>query len=136
MLTYHEMYHEYISRQFEDMIVCEKNKYVIYPNGYIANIVKEVLMEKYGIEPEYIVDNYVYDGKNVLNLEQARTRSDMYTYYLVCSDKDDIYDEIREKLRQYVDDKNIVELFPREVSNQYIDNVNNILDIIDGIYEG
>lgn len=33
-------------------------------------------------------------------------------YYLVCSDNELYYDDIRETLRKYINDRQIVDLFP------------------------
>ena len=42
--------------------MCEnKIKFVLYPNGEITNIVKQVLDNVYNITPVFIVDNYKYD---------------------------------------------------------------------------
>ena len=136
MNTYYNMYYEYVKNFFDRHTITGEYKYVMYPNGNIATIIKDVLMREYNIKPVFIVDNNRYDGKNVFNLKQAKELSDDNTYYLVCSDKEEIYNDIRERLKTYIDDKHIIELFPREVSEQYIESVNRLLDMLDDVVKG
>ena len=136
MNTYYDMYYEYVKKFLDRHAITGEYEYVMYPNGNIATIIKDVLMCEYNIKPMFIVDNNKYDGKNVFNLKQAKALSDDNTYYLVCSDKEEIYNDIREQLRTYIDDKHIIDLFPREVSEQYVENVNRLLDMLDDAVKG
>lgn len=52
-----EGYREYIREILGDCIRQNKRKFVIYPNGEIANVVKQVLEETYHITPAFTVDN-------------------------------------------------------------------------------
>lgn len=122
-----DLYKEYITGTLDDCVKQNKRKFVLYPNGEITNIVKQVLDNVYNITPVFIVDNYKYDQKNVFNFEKAVQMTDVDMYYLVCSDNELYYDNIRNTLRRYIKDEQIVDLFPDINALEYIDNACKLL---------
>lgn len=126
-----DLYKEYITGTLDDCIKQNKRKFVLYPNGEITNIVKQVLDNVYNITPVFIVDNYKYDQKSVFNFEKAVYMTDRDMYYLVCSDNDLYYNEIRNTLRRYIKDEQIVDLFPDINALEYIDNACKLLKELD-----
>lgn len=126
-----DLYKEYITGTLDDCIKQNKRKFVLYPNGEITNIVKQVLDNVYNITPVFIVDNYKYDQKSVFNFEKAVQMTDVDMYYLVCSDNELYYDNIRNTLRRYVKDEQIVDLFPDINALEYIDNACKLLKELD-----
>lgn len=126
-----DLYKEYITGTLDDCIKQNKRKFVLYPNGEITNIVKQVLDNVYNITPIFIVDNYKYDQKNVFNFEKAVQMTDWDMYYLVCSDNDLYYDNIRNTLRRYVKDEQIVDLFPDINTLECTDNAYRLLQELD-----
>ena len=126
-----DLYKEYITGTLDDCVKQNKRKFVLYPNGEITNIVKQVLDNVYNITPVFIVDNYKYDQKNVFNFEKAVQMTDVDMYYLVCSDNELYYDNIRNTLRRYVKDEQIVDLFPDINTLEYTDNAYGLLQELD-----
>lgn len=126
-----DLYKEYITGTLDDCIKQNKRKFVLYPNGEITNIVKQVLDNVYNITPVFIVDNYKYDQKNVFNFEKAVQMTDGDMYYLVCSDNDLYYDNIRNTLRMYVKDEQIVDLSPDINTLECTDNAYRLLQELD-----
>ena len=126
-----DLYKEYITGTLDDCVKQNKRKFVLYPNGEITNIVKQVLDNVYNITPVCIVDNYKYDQKNVFNFEKAVQMTDVDMYYLVCSDNELYYDNIRNTLRRYVKDEQIVDLFPDINTLEYTDNAYRLLQELD-----
>lgn len=126
-----DLYKEYITGTLDDCVKQNKRKFVLYPNGEITNIVKQVLDNVYNITPVFIVDNYKYDQKNVFNFEKAVQMTDVDMYYLVCSDNEMYYDNIRNTLRRYVKDEQIVDLFPDINTLEYTDNAYRLLQELD-----
>lgn len=126
-----DLYKEYITGTLDDCIKQNKRKFVLYPNGEITNIVKQVLDNVYNITPVFIVDNYKYDQKSVFNFEKAVQMTDSDMYYLVCSDNELYYDNIRNTLRRYVKDEQIVDLFPDINTLEYTDNAYRLLQELD-----
>lgn len=126
-----DLYKEYITGTLDDCIKQNKRKFVLYPNGEITNIVKQVLDNVYNITPVFIVDNYKYDQKNVFNFEKAVQMTDGDMYYLVCRDNDMYYDNIRNTLRMYVKDEQIVDLFPDINTLECTDNAYRLLQELD-----
>lgn len=126
-----DLYKEYITGTLDDCVKQNKRKFVLYPNGEITNIVKQELDNVYNITPVFIVDNYKYDQKNVFNFEKAVQMTDVDMYYLVCSDNELYYDNIRNTLRRYVKDEQIVDLFPDINTLEYTDNAYRLLQELD-----
>lgn len=58
-----------------------KDKFVIYTNGNGGKLVKEYLESEFGITPQYIIDNKVYDGNEILSIEQAKKRDNTGVYF-------------------------------------------------------
>lgn len=113
------LYEEYISIFLKKQIALGRKRFVLYPNGEIAKMVKQILISQYNIIPEYIVDNYTFNGENILNLEQAKKTQQRGVYFLICSDKKNIYNELRIKIKEYIDAEMILDLFPR-INNKYL----------------
>lgn len=80
------LYEEYVSDFLKKQIDIGRKKFVLYPNGEVAKIVKNILIFKYNIVPEYTVDNYSFNGKTILNLEHTKSLQQTDVYYLICSD--------------------------------------------------
>lgn len=130
-MDYYCIYYGHIKSLLEKYNVSFEKKYALYPNGNITGIVRDVLIKEYGITPAYYVDNFNYDGKNILSLEQAKEREDESTYYLICSDKEEIFDMIREKIKECVKTERIIDLFPKEIDKSYQQSVLRLLDMIE-----
>lgn len=50
-----DLYKEYITGTLDDCIKQNKRKFVLYPNGEITNIVKQVLDNVYNITPLLLI---------------------------------------------------------------------------------
>lgn len=106
------LYKEHIADMLDICIQQNKRKFILYPNGEITSIVRQMLVEVYHISPIFIVDNYKYDEKTVFSFEKAEQMTEEDMYYLVCSDNDLYYDDIRNALKMYIGDAQIIDLFP------------------------
>lgn len=106
-----KFYEPYFGAMLKSLIEQGKKKFILYPNGELTNIVKQVLKSEYQLTPVFVVDNLNYDGKEIYNLEQAAKKTEDDMYYLVCSDKVDIYNILRDKLRLYIKNEQIIDLF-------------------------
>lgn len=114
------------------MIVDEgKNKFVIYTNGMGGKLAREYLKTEFSIVPEYTIDNKAYNGKDILNIDQAKKRNNQNVYFLICSWHPDHYDEIRRAIYEAFPREQIMDIFPctalptkKEISSvlHYIDN--------------
>ncbi len=131
----YNMYREYIVDNLREANIDIYKKYVLYPKGEISEIVTDVLHKEYGIYPEFYLDNYKYDGNSVLNFEQLKLRIDDKTYYLICSDRADIFNEIRNNLEKYVNKKHIIDLFSKKIDKDFSKEVADILNMIDKTIE-
>lgn len=127
----YDIYYKYINRLLDRYEISDEKDYVLYPSGNIANIVKDVLKNEYNIIPIFIVDNYKFDESVILNFKQAHQRNKKGAYYFICSDRDDIYDNIRKIIKENVSEEYIIDLFPHDISEEYRLKVSEILDTID-----
>jgi len=84
----------------------------IYTYGNIGQFIdKEILQRRYGIFPKLIIDNKSFDGKNILNLKQAKELLDDNIIYLICSNNKKFYDEVRRDIYAIFPQEQIVDLF-------------------------
>lgn len=125
------IYTNHVIRTIDNCIKQNKRKFVLYPNGEITQIVRQVLEQNYNITPIFIVDNYKYDQKLVYNFEEAEKMTEADMYYLICSDNDLYYDDIRENLKKHIRDEQIVDLFPDINVKEYSDRACELLRNID-----
>lgn len=125
------IYTNHVIKIIDNCIKQNKRKFVLYPNGKITQIVKQALEERYNIAPVFIVDNYKYDQKLVYNFEEAEKMTEADMYYLICSDNDLYYDDIRENLKRHIRDEQIVDLFPNINVKEYSDRACELLKDID-----
>ena len=110
-----------------------KDKFVIYTNGNGGKLVKEYLESEFGITPQYIIDNKVYDGNEILSIEQAKKRDNTGVYFLICSWHNDYYDEIRKNIYEACPEKQIIDLFshPEEKVLPTKEEICQVLSFID-----
>lgn len=122
-----ELYKEHIADMLDICIQQNKRKFILYPNGEITGLVKQMLMEEYHISPIFIVDNYKYDEKTVFSFEKAEQMTEEDMYYLVCSDNDLYYDDIRNSLKMHVKDGQVIDLFPdtdnKEMAHKLLEEI-------------
>lgn len=130
-----QFYESYIYDMLKPQIQNQKKKFVLYPNGEITNLVRDILIDKYDISPVFIVDNIKFDGETVLNLEQASKKTERDMYYMVCSDRDDIYDIIRNNLKLYIKADQIIDLFPKLYDEEFKTKITDLLDLFDNEIE-
>lgn len=130
-----QFYESYIYDMLKLQIQNQKKKFVLYPNGEITNLVRDILIDKYDISPVFIVDNIKFDGETVLNLEQASKKTERDMYYMVCSDRDDIYDIIRNNLKLYIKADQIIDLFPKLYDEEFKTKITDLLDLFDNEIE-
>ena len=125
--------YEQAIKVFEKLIVEEKCQIVLYPNGEITRFVKDFLKEKYNIDVQYVIDNKKYNGKDILNLEQAARKDNSNIYFIICSDNAMYYKEIRENIYKYFNKKQIIDMFPNNEleSIPSDDEIRKVLMMID-----
>jgi hypothetical protein len=119
----------------EKLINSGKRNFGIYTYGNIGQFIdKEILQKQYGIYPKLIIDNKSFNGKTILNLEQAKVQSDDNIVYLVCSDNKRFYDEIRSSIYATFPLEQVVDLFSERPNITVVndDDLNNVFTIIEG----
>lgn len=86
----------------------------LYPFGTLGKRIKK-LLENNGIPIGLIVDNKLSKtDKEVKSIEDLDPCLCKKYLFIICSDRPDIYDELRITLKNIIDDENIYDLFPRE----------------------
>lgn len=89
-----------------------KRSFVLYPFGEIGKFVKDYLKEKHGIEIKYAIDNKKYNGKDIVNMEQAKRLEHDDVCFIICSDNEEYYTEIRKTIYDSIENDKIYDLFP------------------------
>lgn len=122
----------------ENLIKAGKRDFGIYPYGNIGRFIdKEILRKQYGILPRVLIDNTLYDGKAILSLEQAKEQQEGDITYLVCSENQKFYNEIRSALFSVFSKEQIVDLFPCFTGEPWLDKkkISDTFSVIDGWVE-
>lgn len=101
-----------------------KRKFAIYPYGMYGRLVKKILNNIFGIQEEYIVDNYLANNKDIVRLNDVNWKED--TYILVSSDSQKYYNSIREDIVKIIPQKYIIDLFSYDNNELY-----KVLEILD-----
>jgi O-methyltransferase len=110
------MYHfQLIKSAIEKIIIMNKsNKIVLYPYGFWGLETQRILNDRYGIKEAFIIDNELSEKNTVIKKLSylEKINSDEYVF-LITSDNQNIYDEIRENLKRYVNEDNIMDIYPK-----------------------
>ena len=86
----------------------------LYPFGTLGKRIK-MLLENNEIPVGLIVDNKLSKtDKEIKSIEELAPCLCKKYLFVICSDRIDIYDELRVTLKKVIDDENIYDLFPRE----------------------
>ena len=80
-------------------------------NGEEATEVRKQLQRDYDIKPIFSIDNHCFNGRDVLNLDEAKKYISEKTRVLICSDRVDIYKELREVLYKKISADRILDIF-------------------------
>lgn len=88
-------------------------EYGIFPYGYQGEIADRLLQHKFGIKPQYIIDNkWAKFNPDIISLEELKKIDNENLIIFVSSDRNDIYDVIREEINRYITKGIVVDLFP------------------------
>ena len=128
-----------MERVLRHVIVEEgKKRFAIYTNGTGGKMVREYLESEFGIYPEYVIDNIVYNGRDILNIVQAKERDNREIYFLICSWNNEYYDEIRNTIYEGFPKEQVIDVFPRREKKNLPEReeICQILSIIDKDIKG
>ena len=126
MVGFDEEYYRKLSRiVIRKMINYNALKYAngkdiaIYPFGKIGHIVKDVLNKDFRITERMIIDNKVsMQDDRIRNLKQLTKEEIEECIFLITSDNEDFYEEIRLELKKYVPAAQIFDMFDRVRDNR------------------
>lgn len=111
---YSKLKEEYFLQKIKYKVDAENAEIAIYPYGTIGKKIKKILNENQ-INVSYLVDNYCTDeNKGVVNLEYFKKQKPNNIVFIVCSNRRDIYYEIRQPLYTCIEEENIIEIFSEE----------------------
>lgn len=103
-----------------------RKKFILYPFGKQGELTKKILNNNFGIQELFIIDNFKKSNK-VYPLEYLKEYELTDKYVLVTSDREEIYSEIRDQLRKYVPEKNILDIFEKIDNSAYYSQLAEIL---------
>lgn len=88
-------------------------EYGIFPYGYQGEIANNLLRQKFGITPKYIIDNkWSKFNSNIVPLDTAAEIDNENLTVFIASDRNEIYDEIRDSIYSNISKGAVVDLFP------------------------
>ena len=105
-------YYKKARRMIEQQIIKGKTKFILFPYGERAILIKEILNEQFGIKEECIIDNNLAKYNPLFfTLEHLKDYDlDEYTV-LLTSDNPERYSEIRYELMKYARVDQFVDVF-------------------------
>lgn len=123
---------KHINDVLDKEVKAGNKKFVIYPYGELGRLADKVMKELYSLEPIYVVDNKIYDGKRVLSVEQVKDRNNEELRFLICNANPESYEEVRKIIYSAVGSEQIVDVFQKnEFSFPSRDAVLKKLDELD-----
>lgn len=103
--------HAKIRRSISKCIEEGERKFIIYPFGEHGLYVKQVLKERYGIEPVAIIDNILAGTNGIVSLDVLKEERMDGAKILLAHEFPVDCTEIRKNLLKYVEIKDIVDIF-------------------------
>lgn len=109
-------YYEYLNGKIKELIstkmIGNDKKIILYPFGKQGGLVKQILNWRYGIEEAFIVDKEMSSFNPAIRTLEFLATIDVKEYVvIITSDNLSCWDEVRNVLRKYVPEPNIVDLF-------------------------
>ncbi len=101
-----------IKNAIESALNTFKRNFIIYPYGEYGMLTKQILNDAFGIKEKYIIDNKLCEYNcNIKKLDYLKNieRTD-YTVLFTCANPS-IYKEVRDDLKKYFLENNIVDIF-------------------------
>lgn len=104
--------HESIKAKLQIAIQHKNLPIVLYPYGKLGKEVKRILNDEFHEQEAFVVDNYCVDDTITVRRVEELSDVDCSKYlFLICSNKKEYYQEIRDEIKKYVPDENIVDLW-------------------------
>lgn len=101
-----------IAYEIKLKVLQENMEVAVYPYGNIGRDTKDFL-EQYGICVRFAVDRNPQDSEiPTVRIEELKDMDCSKFLFVICSNRGDIYEEIRSNIRKYVNDNNIYDLYP------------------------
>lgn len=113
-------YRQIIKDGISRLLVEDKAKaIVIYPFGRIGKLFQSVLNDEFGIKEKFIIDKKLSEIDTSIRNIEALKKLDVSKYtFVITSDLENIFEEIREEIERYVPAENIFDLFDKVVLNR------------------
>lgn len=101
-----------IAYEIKLKVLQENLEVAVYPYGNIGRDTKDFL-EQYDICVRFAVDRNPQDSEiPTVRIEELKDIDCSKYLFVICSNRGDIYEEIRGNIRKYVSDNNIYDLYP------------------------
>lgn len=95
-------------------------KFIIYPFGEIGAMVKGILNGIFNIQEAFIIDRDLAGiGDNIYSIEYLKNIECSQYFVLFSSNDDSSYYILRNNLKMYVQEENIIDIFPRTECGKY-----------------
>jgi acetyltransferase-like isoleucine patch superfamily enzyme len=113
-------YFQRIEKALKKLIESGKKDFVIYPFGEQGVLTKGILNGRFDIQEKFIIDNNLEQtNKKIKNLSYLKEIDCSKLTFLLVSDNDIYYDEIRSQIKEYVPLDNIVDILAKKRIGKY-----------------
>lgn len=111
-MDYYEYLNEHIRRLVKSPDMEKYEGIVLYPFGKQGVLIKQILNWRYGIEEAFIIDNGLCKvNPKIKSLNYLQNIDTSKYVFVITSDNLQYWDDIRDDLKKYVKDSNIVDMY-------------------------
>lgn len=103
-----------ISKEIYDLVTQGERHFIIYPYGFVGEMVTAILRSKFKIEPAYIIDNKLCKINPAIKPVEYLTKIDPEKYLLIlASNNAHVIESLRHSVYLHYCEERVYELFPQ-----------------------
>lgn len=127
---YNRTEYNYMFGKISELINNGKGSFILYPCGNVSEMASKIICKLDG-KIRFYIDNYKNNGRNILSIEEAKTKVNPKDVILICSTNIKLYDELRDRIYTSFYSESVVDLLPDVVNQDHIkvSNEQLLLDI-------
>ena len=108
---YNRAEYNYMFGKISELINNGNDSFILYPYGNVSEMVEKIISRLDG-KIRFCIDNYKNNGRNILSIEEAKTKINPKDIILICSTNIKLYDELRSQIYTAFHRDSVVDLLP------------------------